>query len=252
MKVDTLIAPAAHSTTFVGQLKMLAPWAPSIVALLALAVAVIQYFRDQRRQRNLRIEERVAENLAILSQFSADHSAPLATPVAAFHTLQILIELSTVQATYREQITKVIAAAVREDLDFEITNHVRFDQLCLTEWMPYAASEATTPTDNMLIVKRYLAALKTAANLNPGLMRHIKITNEDEITGVPPATEYDQLRHLLHLVEAYSIRVSLLPANLQEQADKGFYQSTGNDNLTNYINQRRHGHRASPSELLAK
>jgi hypothetical protein len=222
------------------RLQPFSPLAGALVALLALAGTTFQYLRDRRRERDLRIEEGIAGATNTLTAFPGDQEAGIGTIVAALRNLRGFIDRSTYPQDLEAQMTDILAAVIREDLDYRNARHARFDILCFQYWDAYRRHQIKNPRENLYILDQYIEALDDleqrtgivgTATFGAGGVRNI---SED----VPNAV----ITHLNRLVTGYGLRLSLLPSDEAQISEQRFFRiARGNESLRDRMLSSRQG-----------
>ena len=148
-----------QETGWQGQLRGYLPAGSALVAFGAALWGAIIYFRDQRRDRALRTEQAITENLNQIISYSKGETTTSAQAVCSLDNLNALADQSTNKDMLRKRVTNVIVAAVMEDIDFNNVRQVGFDVLCIDKWPPYVGYIESHPDEGKYVVYRYLSAL---------------------------------------------------------------------------------------------
>lgn len=102
----------------------------------------------------------IANNLNRLIAYEKGEAIKSAQIVSALTTLNALADQSSAnKGRLPEEVTSIIIAAVRDDIDFNDVSQVRFEALCLENWAPYEAHLRMNPGERGYILYRYLSAL---------------------------------------------------------------------------------------------
>ena len=129
-----LVAQALQSTghpSVLSTLKQFTPAAGAAVALIAFVGTTIQYLRDRKRERGLRVEEGIAESTNRLTAFPSNSDAGIGSVVAALRNLRGFVARSADPARIETEVAEILVTVTREDLDYRDPRHARFDILCL-------------------------------------------------------------------------------------------------------------------------
>src|SRR5207245_2018241 len=135
--------------------------------------------------------------------------------------LSELVKSSSTPADHSEWITQVIAAVVREDLDFTHTDHARFDSICFQYWPPYHLHQQENMKENLYVLGKYAAALDDLSGGKPDFVRSINF-EPDGVRGVPSHVEEKDITYLTRLVAGYGYRRFLLPDSEKELVTEDF------------------------------
>src|ERR1017187_5056984 len=140
-------------------MKPFVPVAGGAVALIAFVGTTIQYLRDRKRERELRVEEGIAESTNRLTAFPGNPDAGIGTVVAALRNLRGFAARSADPAEKEVQVVEILVTIAREDLDYRDPRHARFDILCLQHWRGYRLYQTEKNEENLYILDQYIGAL---------------------------------------------------------------------------------------------
>ena len=213
-----------HETGLWGDLQPFAPVAAAVVALLALAGTTVQYLRDRKRERELRVEEGIADSTNALTAFPGDPDTGIGTVVAALRNLRGFVDKAVDPTTLQNEVTEILTSVAREDLDYRDARHARFDSLCFQYWEAYQNYQVENPKENLYVLDQYIEALDDLEK-RTGLVKSA-IFGPAGIRNVPGATN-SQINHLTRLVTGYGLRIKLLPDNEEQAAQRRFFNITG-------------------------
>jgi hypothetical protein len=224
------VAQLRHQTGLWGNLQPFVPVAGAVVALLALAGTTLQYLRDRKRDRELRIEEGIANSTNTLTKFPGDPDAGIGTVVAALRNLGGFVDRSMDSPVLRDQITEILATVAREDLDYRNARDARFDSLCFEYWEPYRGYQCKNPKENLYVLEQYLEALDELERTT-GLVKSATFSSTG-IRNIPPGVNNSDITRLTRLVTGYGLRLALLPSQEAPDAERRFLQvAGGNESL---------------------
>ena len=128
-----------QETSWQGQFRGYLPAGSALVAFIGALWGAIVYFRDQKRDRALRTEQTITENLNQIISYSKGETTISAQAVCSLDNLNALADQAANKDALTKRVTNVIVAAVTEDIDFHNVRQVGFDILCVDKWPPYAA-----------------------------------------------------------------------------------------------------------------
>jgi hypothetical protein len=223
-----------QATGILGNLQPFAPIAGALVALLALMATTVQYLRDRRRERELRIEEGVAESTNKLTAFPGDPEAGIGTIVAALRNLQGFVSRSNDATRLEEQITDILVTVAREDLDYRNPRHARFDTLCFQYWKAYRHHQGANPTENLYILEHYIEALEDLER-RTSLVTSVTFSPTG-IRNIPRSANGKDIIHLTRLITGYGLRFALLSDDEAPDEEQRFFRVTGgNESLRDQI-----------------
>jgi hypothetical protein len=208
-----------------SKLQPFAPVTGAIVALMALVGTTIQYLRDRKRERGLRIEEGIAESTNKLTAFSGSTEMGIGTVVAALRNLRGFVGRSGDATALKAQITEILAAVVREDIDYGNARQARFDSLCFQYWEDHKRYQSEHPVENIYILDQYLEALD-GLEQKSNIVKIATFTSTG-IRNIPKDTKNSEISHLTRLVAGYGLRLSLLPGDEAQEAERRFFEITG-------------------------
>ena len=213
-----------HATGLWGDLQPFAPIAGAVVALLALAGTTLQYLRDRKRERELRVEEGIAASTNTLTAFSGDPDAGIGTVAAALRNLRGFVDRAVDQMALQKEVTEILTTVAREDLDYCNPRHARFDSLCFQYWEPYEHYQVENPKENLYVLDQYIEALDDLEK-KTGFVKSATF-GPTGIRNVAGATN-SQINHLTRLVTGYGLRIKLLPDKEAQAAQRRFFNITG-------------------------
>jgi hypothetical protein len=220
-------APASAKGSNTGLLSRLQPFAPvagAIVALMALIGTTFQYLRDRKRDRELRIEEGIAESTNKLTAFPGDPEMGIGTVVAALRNLRGFVSRSRNMTALKADIMEILATVTREDIDYCNSRHARFDSLCFQYWDDYKNYQRKNPVENIYILDKYLEALEDLER-KAGIVRSANFTSSG-IRNIPHAKNLE-ISHLTRLAAGYGLRLASLPPDQAQEAEQRFFKATG-------------------------
>ena len=148
-----------QETGWQGQLRGYLPAGSVLVAFGVAVWGAIVYFRDQRRDRALRVEQAITENLNQILSYSKGETTTSAQAVCSLDNLNALADQAADKDVLMRRVTNIIVTAVTEDIDFSNVRQIRFDVLCLDNWPPYAAYIRSHPDKGKYVTYRYLRVL---------------------------------------------------------------------------------------------
>jgi hypothetical protein len=148
-----------QETSWEGRLQGFLPAGSALAALVGAGWGVFVYLRDQRRNLQLRTQMEIASNLNRLIEHDKGEAIKSAQIVSALTALNALADQSANKGRLLQEVTSIITAAVRDDIDFNDVSQVRFEMLCLENWVSYEAHLRINPDEHGYILYRYLSAL---------------------------------------------------------------------------------------------
>jgi hypothetical protein len=138
-----------------GRLAALAAPLTVFVAALSLGVGYRQYRRDERKQRQTRAEDGIADNRQRIIDAVKGKSAVHAQTVSSLQNLTELVQRVPDPEAERLGITKCLVGLVSFDIDFADFEQATFDVVCLEGWEPYREHWRADPGSNEFILSRY-------------------------------------------------------------------------------------------------
>jgi hypothetical protein len=218
-------------TSLASMLQQFAPVAGVTIALIAFVGTTLQYLRDRKRERGLRVEEGIAESTNKLTAFPGTSDAGIGSVVAALRSLREFVARSADPAGIETEVAEILATVAREDLDYRDPRHARFDMLCLQHWKGYRSYQTENDKENLYVLDQYIGAL-TELDDRTGLVKSVGFS-EAGMENIPPRATDSDIALLARLTEGYGLRLALLslPAAAQNAEQRFFKASGGNKNL---------------------
>ena len=228
-----------QETSWQGQLRGYLPAGSALVALSAIFWSAVIYFRDQRKDRELRIEQTITENLGQIIGYSKGETTVSAQAVGALDNLNALASKLGDKEALTQRVTNVIVVAVMEDIDFANVRQVRFDGLCLDNWPPYSRYIESHPAQNQYLIYRYLSALYELHDRQREYMDNVvyddtvrKFVHPEEIV-MKPEDDYRLFQRLIQGVQQHWPMVDD-PTQRTDLIDT-FVEATGSRNLAEQL-----------------
>lgn len=153
-----------QETSWVGRLQGYLPAGSALAALAAAGWGIFVYLRDQRRNLRLRTQVEIASNLSRLIDRDQGEAVKSAQVVSALAALTALADQSVDKDKLLQDVTNIIVAAVKNDINFGDVNQVSFEGLCLKNWTAYEAYLANKPKERIYVAYRYNSALYDLRN----------------------------------------------------------------------------------------
>lgn len=228
MTADVLILSAVQQVVHASQpnaVQTFAPYASAVVALIALVGTTISYLQDRRRDRDLRVEEGVAESIDRVIAFPRNPDVGIGSLVAALRNLRGFVVRSTTASNLWREVGEILTPVAREDLDFGDVRHVRFDILCLDYLEGYRSYQAQNARENLYILSKYIEALYLL-ELRTNIVKSVKFDAVGMMI-VPPAAKQSDLDLLVRLSTGYGTRLRLLGPDKALDAAQRFFEATG-------------------------
>jgi hypothetical protein len=206
-------------------LKQFTPAAGAAVALIAFVGTTIQYLRDRKRERGLRVEEGIAESTNRLTAFPSNSDAGIGSVVAALRNLRGFVARSADPARIETEVAEILVTVTREDLDYRDPRHARFDILCLQNWNGYRSYQAKNRRENLYVLNRYIGALAELDG-RTGLVKSVGF-GEAGMENIPSGATDSDITLLTRLTEGYGLRIALLSPDAAQEAERRFFKVTG-------------------------
>jgi hypothetical protein len=187
-------------------------WLPAgtaLVALLGAAIGVLTYFADARKERRLRLEGKIEENVGVLIDYPADDTSGIGKLNNALRNLQALRRVTGRSARFDidRRVSHAIAEIVSYDLNLSDMRQARFDALALDNWAAYRRLLRENDELRDDIFYRYVTALRTARIAEPGLYQRVRIGPDGNYQFSKDVTDAT-LQHFGTLVASYRRHVT--------------------------------------------
>jgi hypothetical protein len=219
------VAQSKGHTSVLSTLQPFAPVAGAAVALIAFVGATVQYLRDRKRERELRIEEGIAESTNRLTAFPGNPDAGIGSVVAALRNLRGFVARSADPAKIETEVVEILVTVAREDLDYRDARHARFDILCLQHWKGYRSYQTKNRRENLYILDQYIGALAELEG-RTGLVKSVTF-GKAGMEKIPPRATNSDIALLTRLTAGYGLRLALLPPDEAQEAERRFFKITG-------------------------
>ena len=236
-KQDLEIKKLEQDTGNAATIRVWLPAGSAIIALAAVTFGAYQYFRDRRGERDIRIQEQFSSNLETVAGYVREENRTTARLLAALTTLKAVVELSNNKDDYCTQVTEVIVAEVRDDVDFEDEAQARFDLLCLKHWPDYGSWLKKNPTEQEFFMYRYSQAVRVFAERHREYFAGVKVDGNTLL-----ASSYIEERDFLHLsqlVNGYKAHLALSATANRSARITEFGAALGNASLAEDLLVRR-------------
>jgi hypothetical protein len=189
-------------------------WLPAgtaLVAFLGAAVGIVTYLADARKDRRLRLEDKVEENIGVLIDYPADSAAGIGKSNNALRNLRALLRVagSSSRADIEQRVGHAIAEIVSYDLNLNNLRQARLDALALDNWPAYRRLLRKNDELRDDIFFRYVTALRNARIARPGLYQTARIGPDGEYRFSKDIDD-GTLQHFGTLVASYRRHVSLV------------------------------------------
>jgi hypothetical protein len=201
------------------------PVTGAAVALIAFVGTTLQYLRDRRRERGLRVEEGIAVSTDRLTAFPGNSDAGIGSVVAALRNLRAFVARSADPARIEAEIAEILVTVAREDLDYRDPRHARFDILCIHHWKGYRSYQIENPRENLYILDRYIGALEELDD-RVGLVKSVSF-GKAGMENIPAEVEDSDIALLARLTEGYGLRLALLPPTAGTEVQRRFLEVAG-------------------------
>lgn len=223
-----LASPMANlngSNDIVATLKPFLPLASAVVALIAFIAATLQYIRDRKNERKLRVEEGLADSTNRLTAFPSDPNVGIGSVVAALRNLREFVAKSGDPTKTETELAEVLGTVAREDLNYQNARHTRFDILCLQHWTSYRAYQIENLRENLYVLDQYIGALNELED-RTDLVSSVTFSAAG-MENIPPQATDSDVTLLTRLVSGYGRRVALLPPDEAREAERRFSIASG-------------------------
>jgi hypothetical protein len=214
-------------------------WLPGSAALVALTAAIWgiwTYLADARRDRRLRLEDKIEENIGILVEFPSDSSAGIGKVHNSLRNLHALVLVARAHDRTRieRRVSEAVAEIVSYDLELTDVRQARLDALALDGWEAYRQLLREDAALRGGIVSRYVVALRSLRNTDPS-----KYENARQLAGIyhfGKGIDDTALQLFATLVASYHSHVGLVSdADERKQAIHNFAAALANQRLTNDV-----------------
>lgn len=196
-----------------GDIQRLAPGAAAVLAFAAALLGMARYFREQRENYRLRVEEGVEANLQRLADYGTAGMGWSARVVVALQNLDRLSAQSANRSATRRRVTETVKHAVRDDLDLGKVEQAAFDVVCASHWLPYREFLRSSDAWQLGLLDRYRRALKEMRERDSDVSAFIE--HAVWVDGkFKSRTRLDEkpYRHFQRLIAGYRAHVSLIDA----------------------------------------
>src|SRR5262249_48643956 len=153
------------------------PASTALAALIAAAIGVWTYLRDARKDRRLRLEDKVEENVGILVEYPADSTAGIGKLNNALRNLHALLRVAGSKrrrVDIEDPVSHAIAEVVSYDLNLGDVRQARFDALALDNWGAYRRLLQENGELRDDVFYRYVTALRNARIAAPGIYQTVR------------------------------------------------------------------------------
>jgi hypothetical protein len=215
-------------------------WLPAITAFVAVIAAISgiwTYLADARKDRRLRLEDKVEENIGALVEYPSDGAAGIGKVNNALRNLQALTRVAgrRRRGALEKRVSQAIVEIVSYDLNLNDMRQARFDALALDKWDAYRQMLRDDDQLRDDIFYRYITALRELRTTFLGRCQTARI-------GQTGRYEFDQkiddadLQHFGTLIASYRRHVSLADNDLERNRRiSDFSAALGNQQLTDQI-----------------
>jgi hypothetical protein len=197
------------------------------IALIGAGWGAYRYFRDQRRESRVRLEQQFAESLGVLSDYSQTGNLASARVVWTLENLKELTALAPDPDAYRRRVTEVITTGLLEDANFLERPHVRLDTFCLERWDDYKRWLGEHPPQRGFLLYRYQQALRALAKDKGEYFREMDYGEKGYEVEQYSNDEADYLL-FTSLAQGYAGHIATLPTNERTAAVDTFGDAVGN------------------------
>jgi hypothetical protein len=186
-------------------------WLPSVAAL-GVFVSILTYLFNNRKERLLRFEDKVAENIGVLVTFPGDESVTLGKAYNSLRNLHALGQVAGRRARLglEDRVADALARIVSFDLDLNDRRKARFDALALDHWPPYSRLLSANTEMHRGIFYRYVDAFHSLLLLSPENFKVVSLDADKKYCFPSPISDRD-LQHFATLVAGYKRHVELTP-----------------------------------------
>jgi hypothetical protein len=185
-------------------------WLPAAAAI-GVIFTLLTYLLTNKKERNLRLEDRTAENIGVLIDFGGNQSITIGKAYNAFLNLHALGK--TAGKSYYMSLSKRVADAIAQivsfDLDLDDGRHVRFDALALDLWDGYRSYLSDRPTIHEGVLYRYESALRNLRISDPQRFSTVQRDSRGKYIFSQPIPD-SKLQHFDTLVMNYQRHVELI------------------------------------------
>lgn len=222
--------------------KIVQGWLPAAAAI-GVIVTAFTYFLTNKKERRLRFEDRIAENIGVLIDFSSNQSITVGKAYNAFRNLHALGKAAGKKsyADLKKRVADAIVQIVSFDLDLDDGRQVRFDALALDLWPGYSAYLSDKPGLHEGVLYRYTDVLRKLRLSDPGRFSAVQRDASGKYTFPTPISD-SKLQHFDTLVMNYQRHVELMQNSAkQDECVRKFAAALENRKLTEQIfsNARR-------------
>jgi len=180
-------------------------WLPGAAALGVL-VSILTYLFNNRKERQFRFEDKVAENIGTLVTFPGDSTVTLGKAYNALCNLYALGQVAgrRVRLGLEDRVADALARIVSFDLDLNNSREARFDALALDHWPRYSRLLAANPEIRDGVFYRYMDAFHSLQSINPDRFKTSGLARM-EGTVSRRRSQTESFSILLHLWQAIGV-----------------------------------------------
>lgn len=205
-----------------------------ILAAGGLVFGFFRYRRDELKERRVRAEEGIADNLQRLIDAVRAKSSINAQAVSALRNLETLVEQVERADDQRSSITDALVELTSDDIDLENYEQAKFDLLCLNRWQPYRVYWEEQTEENAYVLSQYVEALaRLVSSSNPQAFHEARWHNG--AVQIDESVDGGTYRHFLRLAAGYRKRVAQLSAEPKQAAVTRFGSALGNQDLADRL-----------------
>jgi hypothetical protein len=233
------IGQLEQDTGWQGEVRGYLPGGSALVALAAAAWGALVYFRDQRRDRELRAEQEIAANLNQIIAYGKGDPIGSAQLISSLTNLNALVGRIGDKNKVIDRVTRVVATLITEDIDFNDPKQVRLDVQCLTYYHPYEEYIQRHRDKNEYVIYRYLSALRTLRDRHFDYISKVTYdVSASEFTHpagiiLTPEEDFQLLQRLLQGIQSHCGLIS--NAERQKEIAERFVQVSGNSILATQL-----------------
>lgn len=216
--------------------KIVQGWLP-VAAAVGVIVTAFTYFLTNKKERRLRFEDRIAENIGVLIDFSSNHSITIGKAYNAFRNLHALGKAAGKKSymDLNKRVADAIVQIVSFDIDLDDGRQVRFDALALDLWPGYSTYLSAMPKLHEGVLYRYTDALRKLRLSDPRRFSAVQRDASGKYTFSPPISD-SKLQHFDTLVMNYQRHVELMQDSAKQgECIRKFSEALENRKLTEQI-----------------
>jgi len=251
-KLQLEVAKLQQDTSTEGRLRPFVPAVSLLVAFIGGALGLWRYLGEQRRERWHRTQADIAANVGRIVEYPEPTKGFNGSAVAALRNLTHLLAESPPSKgsllrrhrarddqldrdRRREELSRVLATVVINDLDFTNPNHARFPTICLSDFAGYADFVSRQRQLCLQTLHRYELALEHVSQHDASYFSRVKRIGDLYLP--PPSNPRDgSFQLFIRVVHGYERYLALVDDEADRlDAIERFDEALKNPDLTHSV-----------------